>query len=98
MRCTNIYKKEIASYFNSLIGYLAIALFLLLSGLVLWVFPDTSILDAGYATLEGFFSLAPYLLLFLIPAIAMRSIAGEKADGTYDLLLSRPNTDRKSVR
>lgn len=88
----NIYKKEITGYFNSLIGYLAIALFLLLSGLVLWVFPDTSILDAGYATLEGFFSLAPYLLLFLIPAIAMRSIAGEKADGTYDLLLSRPNT------
>ena len=97
MRCTNIYKKEIASYFNSLIGYLAIALFLLLSGLILWVFPDTSILEAGYATLDGFFSLAPYLLIFLIPAIAMRSLAGEKADGTFDLLLSRPYTFRDIV-
>ncbi|TJZ51532.1 gliding motility-associated ABC transporter substrate-binding protein GldG [Sphingobacterium olei] len=86
----SIYKKEVASYFNSLIGYLAIGLFLLLTGLLLWFFPDSSILDTGYASLEGFFSIAPYLLLFLVPAITMRSIAGEKADGTYDLLLSRP--------
>lgn len=86
----SIYKKEVASYFNSLIGYLAISLFLLITGLVLWFFPDSSILETGYASLEGFFSLAPYLLIFLIPAITMRSIAGEKADGTYDLLLSRP--------
>lgn len=86
----SIYKKEIASYFNSLIGYIAIGLFLLITGLLLWVFPETSILDAGYASLDGFFSLAPYLLLFLVPAIMMRSIAGEKADGTFDLLLSRP--------
>ena len=86
----SIYKKELATYFNSLIGYLAISLFLLITGLLLWVFPETSILDAGYATLDSFFSLAPYLLLFLCPAIAMRAIAGEKADGTFDLLLSRP--------
>ena len=86
----SIYKKEVLSYFNSLIGYLAIAFFLLIAGLVLWVFPDTSILDSGYASLEGFFNLAPYLFIFLIPAIMMRSIAGEKMDGTYDLLLSRP--------
>lgn len=86
----SIYKKEVASYFNSLIGYLAIGLFLLLTGLLLWFFPDSSILDTGYASLEGFFSIAPYLLLFLVPAITMRSLAGEKADGTYDLLLSRP--------
>jgi len=88
----SIYTKEIASYLNSLIGYLAIGLFLLLTGLILWVFPETSILEAGYASMEGFFSVAPYLLLFLIPAITMRSIAGEKADGTYDLLMSRPLT------
>jgi len=93
----SIYTKEVAGYFNSLIGYLAIGLFLLLTGLVLWVFPDTSILDAGYASLEGFFGIAPYLLLFLIPAITMRSIAGEKADGTYDLLMSRPLTLRQIV-
>lgn len=88
----SIYIKEVAGYFNSLIGYLAIGLFLLLTGLLLWVFPETSILDAGYASLEGFFGIAPYLLIFLIPAITMRSIAGEKADGTHDLLLSRPVT------
>lgn len=88
----SIYIKEVASYFNSLIGYLAIGLFLLLTGLLLWVFPDTSILEGGYATLDGFFSIAPYLLVFLVPAITMRTIAGEKADGTYDLLLSRPLT------
>ncbi|NGM62295.1 gliding motility-associated ABC transporter substrate-binding protein GldG [Sphingobacterium sp. SGG-5] len=88
----SIYSKEVASYFNALIGYLAIGLFLLLTGLILWIFPDTSILDAGYASMEGFFGIAPYLLIFLVPAVTMRSIAGEKADGTYDLLLSRPLT------
>ncbi|SKC00825.1 ABC-2 type transport system permease protein [Sphingobacterium nematocida] len=86
----SIYKKEIAGYFNSLIGYLAIGIFLLITGLLLWVFPDTSLLEAGYASLDSFFNLAPYLLLFLVPAIGMRSIAGEKSDGTYELLLSRP--------
>lgn len=86
----SIYKKEIAGYFNSLIGYLAIGIFLLITGLILWFFPDTSLLDTGYASLNNFFDLAPYLLLFLVPAIGMRSIAGEKSDGTYELLLSRP--------
>ncbi len=86
----SIYKKEIAAYFNSLTGYLAIGLFLLATGLLLWIFPDTSILAYGYASLEGFFRISPYLLLFLVPAITMRSIAGEKADGTWELLLTRP--------
>lgn len=86
----SIYKKEIAAYFNSLIGYLAIGLFLLATGLLLWVFPDTSIAGSGYATLDGFFRLSPYLFMFLIPAITMRSIAGEKADGTWELLITRP--------
>jgi len=86
----SIYKKEIAAYFNSLTGYLVIGLFLLITGLLLWVFPDTSILDYGYASLESFFQLSPYLFMFLIPAITMRAIAGEKADGTWELLLTRP--------
>jgi len=86
----NIYKKEIAAYFNSLTGYLAIGLFLLVTGLLLWVFPSTSIFDYGYATLESFFQLSPYLFMFLIPAVTMRSIAGEKAEGTWELLLTRP--------
>lgn len=86
----SIYKKEIAAYFNSLTGYLAIGLFLLATGLLLWVFPDTSIPAYGYASLESFFQLSPYLFLFLIPAITMRTIAGEKAEGTWELLLTRP--------
>lgn len=86
----SIYKKEISGYFNSFIGYLAIGLFLLINGLLIWVFPDSSILDSGYAMLDSFFSLTPYLLLMLIPAITMQSIAGEKANGTFDLLLSKP--------
>lgn len=86
----SIYKKEIAAYFNALTGYLTIGLFLLVSGLLLWVFPDTSIPTYGYASLEPFFQLAPYLFMLLIPAITMRSIAGERADGTWELLLTRP--------
>ncbi len=86
----SIYAKEVSAFFNSLAGYLAIGIFLLISGLLLWVFPDTSILEYGYATLTGFFNLAPYLFMFLIPAITMRSIAGERAEGTLELLLSKP--------
>lgn len=86
----SIYKKEVSTFFNSLVGYLAIGIFLLITGLLLWVFPDTSILEYGYATLEGFFSLAPYLFMFLIPAITMRSIAGERQEGTFELLGTRP--------
>lgn len=86
----NLYVKEVLSYFNSLIGYFAIALFLLVAGLVVWVFPDSSILNTGYASLDIFFNIAPYLFIFLVPVIMMRSIAGEKMEGTYDLLLSRP--------
>lgn len=85
-----IYKKEVFGYFNSLIGYVPIALFLLITGLIVWVFPESSVVETGYASLDVFFNLAPYLLICLIPALLMRSIAGEKADGTYGLLLSRP--------
>lgn len=86
----SIYKKEIAAYFNALTGYLAIGLFLAATGLLIWVFPDTSILAYGYASMESFFQISPYLFLFLIPAITMRSIAGEKSEGTWELLLTRP--------
>lgn len=93
----SIYKKEVATYFHSLTGYLAIGIFLLVTGLLLWVFPDTSVFDYGYATLEGFFSLAPYLFMFLVPAITMHGIAGERQDGTYALLLSKPLTGLQFV-
>ena len=86
----SIYIKEISVFFSSLTGYLAIGLYLLATGLLLWVFPDTSILSAGYASLDSFFVLSPYLFMFLIPAVTMRSIAGEVNDGTWQLLLTRP--------
>lgn len=74
-------------------AYITIGIFLLAAGLLLWFFPDTSMLDYGYAELTGFFSLAPFLFMFLIPAISMRSFAEERREGTYILLATRPLTD-----
>jgi ABC-2 type transport system permease protein len=67
--------------------------FLLVTGLFLWVFPESSILDYGYAGLDSFFDIAPYLFIFLIPAISMRALAEEKKDGTFELLATRPLSD-----
>lgn len=69
------------------------AAFMLLTGLFLWVFPESSILDYGYAGLDSFFNIAPYLFIFLVPAITMRAIAEEKKDGTFELLATRPLSD-----
>jgi len=88
-----VFKRELFSLLNSLMAYITIGVFLLTSGLLLWFFPDTSILEYGYAELTGFFSLAPFLFMFLIPAITMRSFAEERREGTYILLASRPLTD-----
>jgi ABC-2 type transport system permease protein len=88
-----VFKRELFSLLNSLMAYMTIGIFLLAMGLLLWFFPDTSILEYGYAELTGFFSLAPFLFLFLIPAITMRSFAEERREGTYILLASRPITD-----
>lgn len=88
-----VFKRELFSLLNSLMAYITIGVFLLVSGLLLWFFPDTSILEYGYAELNGFFSLAPFLFMFLIPAITMRSFAEERREGTYILLASRPLTD-----
>ena len=88
-----VFKRELFSLLNSLMAYITIGIFLLALGLLLWFFPDTSILDYGYAELTGFFSLAPFLFMFLIPAITMRSFAEERREGTYILLATRPLTD-----
>lgn len=82
-------KKELRQFFSSLTGYIAIIVFLLVNGLVLFVFDD-NILDFGYATLDKFFQLAPWILLLLIPAITMRSFADEFKAGTYEILQTRP--------
>ncbi|MBE9602081.1 gliding motility-associated ABC transporter permease subunit GldF [Pedobacter sp. MC2016-24] len=87
-----VFKRELFSLLNSLMAYMTIGVFLLALGLLLWVFPDTSVLEYGYAELNGFFSLAPFLFMFLIPAITMRSFAEERREGTYILLATRPLT------
>lgn len=88
-----VFKRELFSLLNSLMAYITIGIFLLALGLLLWFFPDTSILEYGYAELTGFFSLAPFLFIFLIPALTMRSFAEERREGTYILLATRPLTD-----
>ncbi|MFC0516326.1 gliding motility-associated ABC transporter substrate-binding protein GldG [Mucilaginibacter angelicae] len=93
----SILKKEIISYLSSLVAYVTIGVFLLVLGLFLWVFPDSSILEYGYAGLESLFSTAPYLFMFLIPAITMRSLAEERKEGTFELLFTRPLKDWEIV-
>ncbi|EDM38725.1 ABC transporter permease; gliding motility-associated protein [Pedobacter sp. BAL39] len=88
-----VFKRELFSLLNSMMAYITIGVFLLACGLLLWFFPDTSILEYGYAELTGFFSLAPFLFMFMIPAITMRSFAEERREGTYILLATRPLTD-----
>lgn len=85
----SVCKKELRQFFSSLTGYIAIIVFLLVSGLVLFVF-ENNIFDFGYATLEKFFQLAPWVLLLLIPAITMRSFSDEFKAGTFELLQTRP--------
>ncbi len=85
-----ICKKEWLQFFSSLTGYIALTVFLFLTGLMLFVFPDTNLLDFGYASLDGFFNLAPWILLFLIPTITMRSLADEYKAGTFELLKTMP--------
>lgn len=85
--------KEFNGFLNSLIAYIVIGVFLTAIGLLMWVFPETSVLEYGYADMDTLFSLAPYLYIFLIPAITMRSFSEEKRAGTMELLLTRPLSD-----
>lgn len=86
----SVCKKEFRQFFSSLTGYIAIIVFLLLNGLFLFVFPDTNLLDFGYATLDKFFELAPWILLLLVPAITMRSFSDEFKSGTFEILQTKP--------
>jgi len=87
----SIVVREIKSFFGSPIGYLVIAVFLIGNGLFLWVFEgEYNILNSGFADLSPFFSLAPWILIFLIPAVTMRSFSDEKKQGTLELLLTKP--------
>jgi ABC-2 type transport system permease protein len=82
--------KELNSYLNSLIAYIVIGIFLLMSSLVFWVFPDSNVLDFGYADMGTFFEFSPYIFLFLIPALTMRLFSEEYRTGTIELLFTKP--------
>jgi len=88
-----IFKKEFNSFLNSLIAYVVIATFLSSIGLMMWVFPETSVLDYGYSEMDTLFTVGPYMLIFLVPAITMRSFAEEKKMGTLEFLLTKPLHD-----
>ncbi|MFA4851810.1 MAG: gliding motility-associated ABC transporter permease subunit GldF [Bacteroidales bacterium] len=93
-----LFKREIKNFLSSLIGYIVITVFLLINGLFLWVFPmDFNILENGYANIDGLFLLGPFVFLFLIPAITMRSFAEEKRSGTIEMLLTKPLTDLQII-
>jgi ABC-2 type transport system permease protein len=89
-----LFKKEVRAFLGSMIGYVVILTFLLMVSMMLWIFPgDFNLLDAGYAGLDNLFLLAPWVYMFLIPAITMRSFAEEKRNGTLELLFTKPISD-----
>ena len=89
-----LFRKEINGFFSSLTGYLVIVVFLLLNSVFMWIVPGQfNVIENGYATMDSLFAIAPWVFLFLVPAITMRMIAEEKRTGTLDLLYTRPVTE-----
>ncbi len=86
----SICKKEINQFFSNLTGYIAMILFLLINGVFLFILNDSSIFEFGYASLDKFFELAPWVFMFLVPAITMRSLSDEFKAGTYEILKTKP--------
>ncbi len=94
----SLLKKEISAFFSSITGYLVIIIFLTVVGLYMWVFPgEMNVFDSGYSTIETLFVIAPWVFLFLVPAITMRLFAEEKRSGTLETLLTKPLTDWQIV-
>jgi len=93
----SILRKEFNAFLSSPVAYVVIGVFLVATGLFVWVFPDSSVLDYGFADLQTLFNTAPWIFLFLIPAITMRTFAEEKKAGTIELLLTRPLTDGQII-
>ncbi len=92
-----IVKKDFSQFYASITGFMAVGIFLLLLGLVLFVFPNSSLLSFGYANVDAFFSYVPLVLLFLIPAIGMRSFADEYKQGNFEILKTLPLSPNKIV-
>lgn len=92
-----IFLKEINSFLDSLIGYAVVVVFLVAMGLLMWVFPETSVLDYGFADMGTLFTLGPFVFIFLVPAITMRSFAEERKMGTLEWLLTKPVSEGEIV-
>mgnify|MGYP006273712539 CR=1 FL=1 len=93
-----LFRKELSSFFTSLTGYIVVIIFLLINSLFMWVFPGSiNVVDSGYANLDALFIMAPWVFLFLVPAVTMRLFSEEKKTGTIDLLLTRPLSDMQIV-
>ncbi|RLD63200.1 MAG: gliding motility-associated ABC transporter permease subunit GldF [Bacteroidetes bacterium] len=89
-----LFRKEISVFFSSLIGYIVIIVFLLANSLLMWILPGQfNVLDSGYANIDTLFFIAPWVFMFLVPAVTMRLFADEKKTGTIELLLTRPLTE-----
>ncbi|HOZ51169.1 MAG TPA: gliding motility-associated ABC transporter permease subunit GldF [Chitinophagaceae bacterium] len=93
----SIFKKELNSFFSSLVGYMAIIVFLLVCGFFMWVVPNNNMLDYGYATMDKFFVFAPWVLMFLLPALTMRSFSDEYKGGTIEILSTIPLTENQII-
>src|SRR6185436_6530216 len=91
-----IFRKELTAFFSSLIGYIAIAVFLILIGLVMWVFPNNAF-DFGYSNLDLLFTNAPLVFMLLIPAVTMRLFSEEKKTGTLEIISTRPITELQII-
>jgi ABC-2 type transport system permease protein len=92
-----ILRKEFNGFLNTLIAYIVIMVFLVAIGMFMWVFPESNVLDYGFADMQTLFNMAPWLFLFLIPAITMRTFAEEKREGTIELLLTKPISDLQLI-
>lgn len=88
-----VFAKEFYGFLNSLIAYVVMGVFLTATGLLMWVFPDTSVMEYGYADMDTLFSMGPYVFIFLVPAITMKSFAEEKKMGTLELIMTKPLGD-----
>lgn len=93
----SVFKKELNSFFSSLVGYIAIIVFLLVCGFFMWVAPNSNILDYGYATMDKFFAFAPWVLMFLLPALTMRSFSDEYKSGTIEILSTIPLKENQII-
>lgn len=89
-----LFKKELTVFFSSLTGYIAIVVFLAAISLFMWVFPGNfNVFDAGISSIDTLFMIAPWVFMFLIPAVTMKSFSEETKNGTIELLRTKPLSD-----